>query len=609
MLQTMRDNAQGMVAKVIVFFIILVFALWGVESIVSLGGGEQPQATVGGKEITELEVQRLVEQQKNNLRRQFGEQYNEDLFNEGFLRQSALEQLVNQKVALVQAEEMGLFASTQAIDEQIVAMPAFQLDGKFSKEQFQNILRLNGWTPLSFRADLANDMKATQARAAFVLSSIDTPFNVQLNEALNNEQRTFRYVEVSADDLKADIQISDEEVQVRYDETKERYKTDEKVAIQYVQLNRAALAADQEVTDEDLNLAYEDYVAAARADEQRASSHILIEINDERDGDAANALAEEIRAKLDQGQDFAELAKEYSDDIGTKNDGGNLGLNTKGAFVAEFEDALYALEKGQVSQPVKTEFGFHIIRLDDVVSDEVKSKAEMTEQLTADIQAEKAAAEFAELQQELSNVAFSAGSIEEVADIMSLAVAKTDLFSRIEGNGIALNADVRRQAFEDAILLDREISPVIETADAALVFAVVEHQPSEVKALADIKTAIVDSMVDERASELAKERADAILAGGDAEWLTVTTKFNESSDAPRSVQQKAFELTLNDSEIVTTPGGRSVVVVDNIAEKSWQDMQLSDELVESGRTQQSRSDMLSYQAWAKENTEITRSGS
>ena len=233
----------------------------------------------------------------------------------------------------------------------------------------------------------------------------------------------------------------------------------------------------------------------------------------------------------------------------------------------------------------------------------------MTEQLTADIQAEKAAAEFAELQQELSNVAFSAGSIEEVADIMSLAVAKTDLFSRIEGNGIALNADVRRQAFEDAILLDREISPVIETADAALVFAVVEHQPSEVKALADIKTAIVDSMVDERASELAKERADAILAGGDAEWLTVTTKFNESSDAPRSVQQKAFELTLNDSEIVTTPGGRSVVVVDNIAEKSWQDMQLSDELVESGRTQQSRSDMLSYQAWAKENTEITRSGS
>lgn len=609
MLQTMRDNAQGMIAKVIVFFIILVFALWGVESIVSLGGGEQPQATVGDKEITELEVQRLVEQQKNNLRRQFGDQYNEDLFNEGFLRQSAMEQLVNQKVALVQAEKMGLFAATQAIDEQIVSMPAFQLDGKFSKEQFQNILRLNGWTPLSFRADLADDVKATQARAAFVLSSIDTPFNVQLSEALNSEERTFRYVEIATDTLKADIQISDEDVQARYDETKERYKTDEKVAVQYVQLSRAALAADQEVTEEDLALAYEDYVAAARADEQRAASHILIEINDDRDGDAAKSLVDEIRGKLDQGQDFAALAKEFSDDIGTKNAGGSLGLNTKGAFVAEFEDVLYSLEKGQISQPVKTEFGFHIIRLDDVVSDEVKSAADMTTQLTADIQAEKAAAEFAELQQELSNVAFSAGSIEEVAEIMSLPVAQTALFSRVQGEGVALNADVRRQAFEDAVLLDREISPVIETADAALVFTVAEHQPSQVKPLNDVKATIVAAMTEERASDLAKERADAIKDGADAQWLTVTTSFNQSSDAPRTVQQKAFELTLNASEIVATPGGHSVVIVDAINEKSWQEMQLSDELVEAGRTQQSRSDMLSYQAWAKENTEITRSDS
>jgi peptidyl-prolyl cis-trans isomerase D len=610
MLQTMRDNAQGMIAKVIVFFIILVFALWGVESIVSLGGGEQPKATVGDKEITELEIQRLVEQQKNNLRRQFGEQYNEDLFNEGFLRQSATEQLINQKVALIQAEKLGLQAASQAIDEQIVSMPAFQLDGKFSKEQFQNVLRINGWSPLSFRADLANDLKVTQARAAFVLSSIETPFNVQLSEALDHEERTFRYVEITADALKDQLEITDEQVQARYDETKERYKTEELAAIEYVQLSRSALAAEQEVSDEDLDIAYQDYLEAARADEQRASSHILIEVNDERDEAAAKTLADELRSRLDQGEDFASLAKEYSDDIGTRNVGGSLGLNTKGAFVDEFETALYALEMGEMSAPVRTEFGYHIIRLDDVVAQDVEPLDAMKAQLASDIQNEKAAVQFAEMQQELSNVAFSSGVIAEVADIMSLPVTKSPLFSRNAGEGIAMNADIRRQTFEDNILLDREISPVVETADGALVFAVVEHQPAEIKPLAEVRDQIFAAIEAEQAAELAQLQAQAIQSGSqNAEWVTITTKFSEASDAPRAVQQKAFELSADESAVVTTPGGYSVVAVDVVSAKDWQSMQISSELVESGRVMQSRADMMSYQGWAKNNTEITRSGS
>jgi len=610
MLQTMRDNAQGMIAKVIVFFIIVVFALFGVESIVSLGGGEQPKATVGDLEVSEVEILRIVEQQKNNLRRQFGDQYNEDLFNDGFLRQSAVEQLINQKVALVQAEKLGLHASSQAIDAQIVGMPAFQLDGKFSKEQFQNILRLNGWSPLSFRADLANDLKITQARSAFVLSSVETPFNVQLQEALNNEERTFRFVEVNADSLKDNVSITAQEIAERYELNKDRYKTEEQVAIEYVQLKRSDLAADQAVEDEELQAVYQDYVEKEREAEQRDSSHILVEVNDDRDDAAAAALAADIKSRVDSGEDFAVLAKELSDDIGTKNQGGALGLNTRGAFVEAFEAALYALEKDQVSEPVKTEFGYHVIRLNSVVAADVKSFDDMKGQMTNEIRNEKAAAQLAELQQELSNVAFSAGSIAEVAEVMGLKVSATELFSRAGGSGVAQNSEIRKLAFEDNILLDREISAAVETADGVLVFAVSQHAPAEVKPLDEVKAGVVAELTAEKSKELAKNKAEAIVSGGsDAEWKTISTSYGKTSDAPRAVQQKAFELEKDKAELVTTAGGYSVVVVDAINTKQWQDMQTSNELVEQGRTQKSRGDMVSYQGWAKDHTDINRSGS
>ena len=611
MLQTMRDNAQGIVAKIIVFFIIAVFALWGVESIVTLGGGEEAKASVGGNDINEVEIVRLVEQQKNNLRNQFGDQYNEDLFNEGFLRKSALEQLINQKVALVQADKLGLHASTSAIDAQIVSMPAFQLDGKFSKEQFQNILRMNGWSPLSFRNELAGDIKVNQARAAFVLSSVETPFSVQLEEALENETRSFRFVELNSASLEKDIEVSDEEIESFYGENKSRFMTDETVSIDYVQLERGVLAAKQAVSDEDVDLLYQDYVAKEKELEQRDSSHILIEISDDITEEDAQKLAADIKQRLDNGEDFAELASQFSDDIGTKAQGGKLGLNTRGAFVEEFENALYGLSTGEVSAPVKTEFGYHIIKLNKVAAADVKSLDEMKEQLEADVRAEKAEVEFAELQQELSNIAFSAGSIEEVADALSLDKQSTALFSRNYGDGVASNNEIRTAAFQDNILLDREISGVIETAAGALVFAINEYKPSELKALNLVKSGIVAELTSTKAKDVAKDKAETIKNGDvtDVQWTQVETSFNQSSDAPRSVQQKAFEMAEGQSAVVSTPGGYSVVMVEGVIKKDWQSMQTSESLIEQGRTQHSRADMVSYQVWAKENVEIKRSGS
>ncbi|MGB1091618.1 MAG: SurA N-terminal domain-containing protein, partial [Oceanobacter sp.] len=159
MLQTMRNNAQGIIAKIIVFFIIVVFALWGVESIVNLGGGEEPVAVVDGNEVQEVEVLRLIEQRKSSLRRQFGDQFDESLFSDDMLRRDAVEQLIEQKVASSVADRFGVFASSEQVDEAIVSIPAFQQDGRFDKEQFLSLLRLNGWSPMGFRQSMEDDLK------------------------------------------------------------------------------------------------------------------------------------------------------------------------------------------------------------------------------------------------------------------------------------------------------------------------------------------------------------------------------------------------------------------------------------------------------------------
>lgn len=610
MLQTMRDNAQGMIAKVIVFFIIFVFALWGVESIVKLGGGTPAAVTVGGEDISEADIARLVEQQKSNLRRQFGDKYDENLFNEKFLRESAVEQLVDQKIALVQANKMDLYASTQQIDETILTMPAFQLEGRFSKDQFQNVLRINGLSPMAFRGMLSDDIKSNQVRAAIILSSVETPFAVQVSEALNNELRTFSFHEVNAKDLEAGITPSDDEIAAYYESNKDRYRTEEQVSVRYTELTKADIAAKQEVSDEEIKQAYDEYRVSETAKEQRHASHILIEANDERDDAAAEKLAGEIHDRIVKGEDFAALAKEYSDDIGTRNKGGDLGLAAKGAYVPEFEQALFALKKGEVSAPVKTEFGYHVIRLDDVVAAKVKPLDEVKAQLVADVQQAKAEAVYAELMQELSNISFSAESVDAVASALKLKAEDTALFTRNKGDGIALNETVRQAAFSDKVLLDKELSDVIETADGAIVLAVKDHQEASVLPLDVVRPQVVAVLKQQGAAEKAKQIADSI-AGGETsvdDWKTVSATYNQSTDAPRAAQQKAFGLVVDAKEAVKTPGGYTVVTVKSVENKDWKEMAMNDESKEAGRAQNSRADMMSYQSWAKSVVEVKRNG-
>ncbi|MEC7546675.1 MAG: SurA N-terminal domain-containing protein [Pseudomonadota bacterium] len=604
MLQTMRNNAQGIIAKIIVGFIIIVFALWGVESIVNLGGGERPVATVGDYEITRVQVQQKVAEQKNQLRRQFGDQYDEGLFNEKFLEQSAVEQLINERVAQTQADKLDLYASTSEIDQMIINTPAFQTAGQFDKEQFQLVLRMNGYSVAQYRAMLADSVRQNQVRAAFMLSTIDTPFEMQLRQALENEQRTFAYATVNASDFTDVVEVSDEDIQAYYDENVSRFLTPERARIRYVLLSREMIQDGQEVTDEDLEIAYSDYVADLSANEQRESAHILFLTEDRSEAEAIE-LAEAARVRLDNGESFAVVAADVSEDGGSADMGGSLGINPRGAFDPAFDEALFALEEGDVSGPVVTEFGVHLIKAVSVEAVDTPALADVRDELVDVVKAEKAGFLFAERSQELANSAFSAETIEELAENSGLTVLESDYFTQTAGTGIAEADQIRRTAFDENMKLDRELSDLVEVEQGSLVFVVDDYQDARAKPLEEVRAQVVAALTSQKSLELASDKAEQMLSGDvSVDWTEVTTTLRQATEAPRAAQQKAFALAEGESDIVSSPAGYTLVKVNSVDQKSWEDMAVTDDLRNAVRNQAARDDMVSYQAWSKANTEI-----
>lgn len=613
MLQTMRNNAQGTLAKIIVGFIIIVFGLWGVESIVTMGSGEQAAVEVDGVEITESDIARAVELQRANLSRQFGEQFNEDIFNDKFLRQAAVEQLISEKISLNQANKLGLTASARMIDETILGIPAFQEDGRFNREQYIDVLRMNGMSPLSFRNALANDIIVNQAQAGFALTGFTTPFSTKFKTALDAEERTFEFVELEAKNFKDKVSLSADDIEQAYNNSLERFAVPEKVSVKYIEIKRADIIAAQQVTDEELQAAYKEYKQRVSSKEQRQAAHILIETSDRSLKDA-KALAAELKQRIDQGESFDELASEYSDDIGSKDSGGDLGITLRGSFEESFENALYSLNEGEVSAPVETEFGVHLIRATKVITDDINPLAEMKETLEQEVRTAKAFDEYENKIHELSDLAFSVTSLDEAGKIASLPVKASVLFDRdnSEGlEGVIASEDFREAAFAGNVLYDNEISSVIELADSALILAINEHKPESVKPLSEVKALVVDELTFARSLELAEQKAKDITEGNDSDikWNKVTTTFAQTSEADRAIQQRAFSIKKGDIVSVAIQGGYAVVKLNQVDKKDWKDVTASEEQIAEELDASSRKALLSFQAWSKDNSKVKQNKS
>jgi len=552
-IQTMRDQSQGVIAKIIVGLIIVVFALFGFGSITTFIAPVPKVATVGGTDITQQEMEVAVERNRRIFLSQ-GRSPSE--INEDELRAQVLESLVNRQLLTESADNLGLSFSDSKLDQEIVETQAFQIDGVFDPNQFQLVIGSAGYTPMLYRAEMKKDLTLSQLNSAIAGSSFMTPAEALRMNNLSQQVRDIAYLRIDVESLKGQVVVGDADVQSYYEKNTAEFMTEETVNLSYVEIVRSELADEMEVTDQELLSYYEAEKETLTQAERRRAAHILIEINDSTNEAAANERITALYNRIKQGEDFAVLAKEFSEDTGSGEEGGDLGFQDPGTFVEEFETALNDLEVNQMTDPVLTEFGYHLIKLIGVEPASVPEFVDVRDKLAQDLRDYKAEERFVELSTKLSEIAYESDDLEGPAAELRLEIKQTGHIGQSETEGLGANAQVINLAFSPDLLIDGNNSDIIELDPGRhLVIRVQEHKAAELQALQDVREMITAQLALEEATKLAEQQAGEIVAMLEAgsltayvadqyalEWTVVADARRSQPSLDQEIAVEAFKL-------------------------------------------------------------------
>ncbi|GGD10082.1 SurA N-terminal domain-containing protein [Halopseudomonas salina] len=512
MLQKMRDNAQSWVAKVIVGVIVLIFALTGWESISRFGSNDQNAAAVNGTEITKFELEQAVALQRRQLvqqLQQLNDNFDPNMIDDGLLRQSVLDGLIERAVLVEGARDFDLRISEPMIDQLILSTPDFQVEGEFDANRFDIVIRNMGLgSRLAFRDLVRQELLLAQLRNAFEATAFATRTERLQLARLEEQTRDFAVIELPI--LRDEIDVAEEEIETYYTANADQFMTEEQVVLEVLELSRNDFFEQVEVDEQALQALYEREIG--NLTEQRRASHILIEVTDEVSEEQALEQAQAARERLDAGEKFAQLVEEVSDDIGTAASGGDLGYTVRGSFDPEFDDALFALEEGEVSDPVRTSFGYHLIKLTGMAAPEMPSLDSMREGLVAELKAEQVERRYVEASRELANLSYESPDLAEPARALGLEVETIGPVGREGGEGLAANPRVMTAAFEEEVLQDGLNSQLLELdADTSVVIRVKEHMRAKQRPLEEVSADIADTLSFQKAVEQTRGQAEELV--------------------------------------------------------------------------------------------------
>ncbi|MBL0508373.1 MULTISPECIES: peptidylprolyl isomerase [Aeromonas] len=514
MLDKLREGAQGKVAKVILGLIILSFALAGVGSYLN-GPARTAPATVNGNDISAPALENAYRNERARMESQMGEAFNQLAANPDYMKQfrrGVLDRLIDQALIDDKARSLGLRVSDEQIKQAIVAMPEFAENGKFSNDRYLQLIRRAGMTPEMFRDSLRQDMVRQQLMGAVLGSEFALKGEAEQLDRLYNQTRDLRLIRLAASAYVDGIEVSDAEVEQFYKANSARFMNDETVKVDYLLLDAANLGKNIKVTEQDAQDYYDQHQDLFQRPERRQVAHILIPFG--KDEKAAEQKAEAVLAKAKAGDDFAALAKADSSDTFSAKKGGELDWFEKGVMDPAFEKAAFALAKaGDLSAVVKSPFGFHIIKLLGVEPAKTKPFVDVMSDTIARLQSEKAKEQFFAEQQKMADSSFeNPDSLDLTAEAMGLQVQSTGYFSQADAPAPLNDPKVLSVAFSEQLRDDNTNSDVIELADGkALVLHIMGHQPKAAKPLAEVKEQVITAIKHDKASEVARGKAQGLL--------------------------------------------------------------------------------------------------
>jgi peptidyl-prolyl cis-trans isomerase D len=511
MLQNIRDNSKGIVAKILVSLIAFTFVIWGADALWTISADNSAPAEVNGEEISLQELLQSSEFQRRQILAS-----NPDIdpvtLDQQAIQAAALQRLIADTVMLQYTQNNDLVLSDAAVDQIITQSKDFQVDGEFNRELFESLLRNFGLTPTTYRQQLKRDNLMGQVQQAIASTAFTLDHDADLVARLDGQTRNIAVLTMPLALEMLSVSMDAEEIDAYYLDNKQRFMTPEKLSINFVTLNKSDFYDQVEVTDEDLKKEYLDWQQAASKKSETEASHMLFLVNDSQTEEQALDLAKIAHTQLEQGQDFASVAQQHSQDDSTSSDGGYIGLLAKGEFGEAFDTVLFDLQSGTYSAPVVTEFGVQIVYAHAQDAADQPTFEQQKQALSLALKQSGAESLFVAASEEMADIAFSSPDLLEVADALGLSVETSSLFGRQGGDGIASNDRVVNAAFADDVLLQGNNSSVLELAsDKLVVIRVSQHNEPAQQPIGDVKVDITKLLVAQKAATALEKKANAYV--------------------------------------------------------------------------------------------------
>ncbi|MFB9133719.1 peptidylprolyl isomerase [Vibrio olivae] len=574
MMERLREGVNSIAVKIILGLIILSFVFAGIGSYL-VSGSNNAAAKVGNSEIGRGEFEQAYQNERNRMQSQLGDYFSNLLGDPEYVasfRKSVLDRLINDRLLQQHAESLGLRVSDAQVRQMILDMPQFQTDGEFDQQIYQSALRRAGYTPENFAEYLRQDLVRNQLLSAIQGSDFSLQSEVEAQGKLITQTRDIRSLTLNIDDYAAKISPTDDEVQAYYDEHQDDYTRPEQMKIAYVELSADQLKDNVAVTDEDAKAYYNEHLDKYSTAEQRKVSHILVQGDDEE-------KAQAILDQLNNGADFTAVAKEQSEDVGSAEQGGSLGWIEHDVMDPAFEEAAFSLENvGDVSGLVKSSFGYHIIKLDDVKAPESKPFDDVKSDIVAELSEQQALDTYYELQNELETVAFeSPDSLDEAAKVIGQPIKETDFVSEQDAPELLTAPQILDALNTVEVKEDGLNSEVLEVApEHVIVVRVNDLRPETVLPLEEVRDDVVAAIADDQGQEQAMELADKLVTalekGDDSVLEQNGVAFGELEKIDRSspLAERVFSMpkpsddTKHYAQTQDADGNVVIVELDNV---------------------------------------------
>jgi peptidyl-prolyl cis-trans isomerase D len=569
MLQKIREKITGWVAGIILALLAFVFAVWGID----IGFSNQSvAAVVNGDKIPIGPVRQAIQNQMAQFQQAYGAEVPDLIENQ--VTESVVESFVTNRLLLQRIRKEGYRVSDEALTESIRDIPAFQVDGQFSLDAYRAMLANVGYSPALFEAEQRQNMEIAQLQEGILESAFATPQELDRRIRVTRERREVAWLVLPAERFLQEVEISEDAIAAEYEDHSDRYMNPESVDLSYVEIRLDDIIGDVSVTEEDLREFYD--VEFSRdpqmfsVPEQRRARHILVAIDDNTDEEEALEKARVLAERVKGGEEFATVAREASEDSGSAELGGDLDWVERGMMVAPFEEALFSMEEGEISDPVLSPFGYHVIKLEEIRSGDVRTYEEARADLEVEYRNRRAENLYYDRAERLAELAFeSPDSLLPAAEELDLEIKRIDRLGRSGGEGLAADAQVIAAAFSEPVMADGENSEPIELEDGhAVVLRVDAHHEAAPRPLDEVRDEIRFRLQREtaleRAADMGEQVVDRLESGEDPETVaqSVDAEFNpareisrDSGDLPPALRQATFDAAF---EGATRVGGVSL---------------------------------------------------